>query len=54
VDELVVRYLRRVDRDRLAPILDAWVATYVDSLDEAVQCDSWLFGTSYSSFLVLH
>jgi type I restriction enzyme, R subunit len=34
VDQLVERYLGGADRDQLDPILDACVATYVDTLDE--------------------
>ncbi len=40
VDELVVRYLRGEDRDRLDPILDACVAVYNAELDEDAQVDS--------------
>ncbi len=39
VEKLVERYLSGADRDRLDPILDACVATYVDSLDEDGQVD---------------
>jgi type I restriction enzyme R subunit len=39
IDEFVERYLRGADRDQLDPILDACVATYVDSLDEDGQVD---------------
>ncbi len=37
VDEFVSRYLGGADRDRLDPILDACVATYVEQLDEDAQ-----------------
>jgi type I restriction enzyme, R subunit len=39
VDQLVERYLGGADRDQLDPILDACVATYVDTLDEDGQVD---------------
>jgi type I restriction enzyme, R subunit len=39
VDQLVERYLGGADRDQLDPILDACVATYVDTLDEEGQVD---------------
>ena len=39
VEQLVERYLSGADRDRLDPILDACVATYVDTLDEDGQVD---------------
>jgi type I restriction enzyme R subunit len=39
VDELVERYLRGADRDRLDPILDACVAVYRETLDEDGQVD---------------
>jgi len=39
IDELVGRYLRGADRDRLDPILDACVATYREELDEDGQVD---------------
>jgi type I restriction enzyme R subunit len=39
VDQLVERYLAGADRDQLDPILDACVATYVDTLDENGQVD---------------
>jgi type I restriction enzyme R subunit len=52
VDQLVERYLGGADRDQLAPILDACVATYVDTLDEDGQVDfkgkSKAFARTYS------
>jgi type I restriction enzyme R subunit len=39
VNQLVERYLDEADRDQLDPILDACVAIYVDTLDEAGQVD---------------
>ena len=39
MDQLVERYLGGADRDQLDPILDACVATYVDTLDEDGQVD---------------
>jgi type I restriction enzyme R subunit len=39
VDQLVERYLEGADRDQLDPLLDACVATYVDTLDEDGQVD---------------
>src|SRR5208337_2391942 len=39
VEQLVERYLRGADRDKLDPILDNCVATYVNSLDEDGQVD---------------
>lgn len=39
VDELVRLYLDGADRDRLDPILDACVTTYVEHLDEDAQID---------------
>jgi type I restriction enzyme R subunit len=39
VDKLVELYLSGADRDRLDPILDACVATYIGSLDEDGQVD---------------
>jgi type I restriction enzyme R subunit len=39
VEHLVERYLGGADRDQLDPILDACVATYVDTLDEDGQVD---------------
>lgn len=39
VDELVQLYLDGADRDRLDPILDACVATYMEHLDEDGQVD---------------
>jgi type I restriction enzyme, R subunit len=39
VEQLVEQYLGGADRDQLDPILDACVATYVDTLDEDGQVD---------------
>ncbi|HHH46809.1 MAG TPA: type I restriction endonuclease subunit R [Thiotrichales bacterium] len=39
VDELVARYLRGAERDRLDPLLDACVADYREQLDEDGQVD---------------
>ncbi len=39
VAQLVERYLSGADRDRLDPLLDSCVATYVDTLDEDGQVD---------------
>ncbi|WP_295449717.1 hypothetical protein [uncultured Thiodictyon sp.] len=39
IDSLVELYLSGADRDRLDPILDAWVAVYVTDLDEDGQVD---------------
>src|SRR5690606_19896834 len=39
VDELVSLYLNGADRDRLDPILDVCVATYIEELDEDAQVD---------------
>lgn len=39
VDELVRRYLSGAERDKLDPILDACVATYLEQLDEDGQVD---------------
>ena len=39
VDQFVERYLGEAERDQLDPILDACVATYMDTLDESGQVD---------------
>ncbi|MEA3350092.1 MAG: type I restriction endonuclease, partial [Chloroflexota bacterium] len=52
VDELVHRYLGRVERSQLDPLLDACVGLYIDDLDEDGQVDfkskAKAFGRAYN------